>query len=535
MKIGPQLICGFLIVSAVSAVVGVVGIVEMGRLNASDGELYEKMTVPLGQLASLAENSQRIRLNLRDAIDADTKESFTASEKLVRDLQGMVSSDSKLFASTLLSDEGKKVYAAFVAADEKHDAYVDRLLAMAKEGKRAEAKAFMANEANVVAREERVALDQLIAMKVKLAKASADGNVTLAARASLTMILIIGLGVALSIVFGVILARSITKPLGEAVGMAGLLSQGDLSKEVPSAYTSRKDEIGDLARSFVRLIASLREIILSVRLSADNVGGGSAQISQTAQQLSQGATEQASAAEEVSASVEELAATVRQNAEGAISAETIARGSAVSAAAGGDSVVSTVAAMKEIAGRISFIEEIARQTNLLALNAAIEAARVGEAGKGFAVVASEVRKLAERSQTAAKEISELSSSSLGIADKAGDIIAKLIPSIKSTADAVLEISAASREQSSGIDQIGQATMQLDTVIQQNASAAEELASMSEELLGQSEQLVETLTFFKLDESGRPSAATKGAGEGAEDSRLKALSAPSGLELGKASA
>jgi len=160
-------------------------------------------------------------------------------------------------------------------------------------------------------------------------------------------------------------------------------------------------------------------------------------------------------------------------------------------------VVQAVSAMKNIAEKISIVEEIARQTNLLALNAAIEAARAGEHGKGFAVVAAEVRKLAERSGTAAAEISQLSSSTVSVADQAGQMLVKLVPDIQRTAELVQEISAASNEQNAGAEQINKALQQLDQVIQQNASASEEMASTSEELSSQAEQLQSSISFFHL--------------------------------------
>jgi methyl-accepting chemotaxis protein len=215
--------------------------------------------------------------------------------------------------------------------------------------------------------------------------------------------------------------------------------------------------------------------------------------------MSQGTTEQAASAEEASSSVEEMNATIKQNADNAQQTEKIALKSAADATESGKAVSQTVGAMKDIAGKISIIEEIARQTNLLALNAAIEAARAGEHGKGFAVVASEVRKLAERSQTAAGEISDLSASSVEVAEKAGAMLAKLVPDIQKTAELVQEISAASKEQTSGADQINAAIQQLNQVIQQNAGAAEEMSSTAEELSSQAQQLQGTIEFFKVDE------------------------------------
>ena len=266
-----------------------------------------------------------------------------------------------------------------------------------------------------------------------------------------------------------------------------------------------------LMRSLSAMVAKLSEVVADVKAASGNVAAGSQQMSASAEQMSQGATEQASAAEEASAAMEQMSATIRQNSDNAMQTEKIAVKSASDAQDGGRAVAQTVTAMKQIAGKISIIEEIARQTNLLALNAAIEAARAGEHGKGFAVVASEVRKLAERSQKAAAEISELSSSSVKVAEQAGDMLGKMLPDIQRTAELVQEISAASREQETGTEQINKAIQQLDQVIQQNASAAEEMSATAEELSSQSEQLRDTIDFFDLgEESAGPGRARQAA-------------------------
>jgi len=212
--------------------------------------------------------------------------------------------------------------------------------------------------------------------------------------------------------------------------------------------------------------------------------------------------------EEVSASMEQMVSNIQQNADNAQQTEKIAQKAAEDAREGGKAVVQTVAAMKEIAGKITIIEEIARQTNLLALNAAIEAARAGEHGRGFAVVASEVRKLAERSQTAAGEISKLSGTSVQVAEQAGAMLARLIPDIQRTAELVMEINGSCKEQNEGAGQVNKAIQQLDQVVQQNASAAEEMSSTAEELSSQAEHLQSIMEFFKVDGSSTGTGVVK---------------------------
>ena len=238
----------------------------------------------------------------------------------------------------------------------------------------------------------------------------------------------------------------------------------------------------------VAITRSVTRVLREIKSVADNVAAASQELSSSSEELSQGSTEQASSVEETTSSLEQMSANIRQNTDNALQTEKIAAKASSDAVESGEAVTMTVNAMNEIAGKISIIEEIARQTNLLALNAAIEAARAGEHGKGFAVVASEVRKLAERSQGAAAEISQLSSSSVKDAERTGKMLNQLVPDIKKTAELVQEISAASREQDQGSEQINKAVQQLSVVIQRNAGASEELASTAQEMSAQAEQL-----------------------------------------------
>ncbi len=305
----------------------------------------------------------------------------------------------------------------------------------------------------------------------------------------------------------IFLMRNITRPLRRCVAIAGAIARGDLTIPVD---VRGKDETGQLLLAMKTMLEKLKETVENVKMTADNVISGSQQVKESSEQMSQGTTEQAASAEEASSSVEEMNATIRQNADNAQQTEKIAVKSASDALESGKAVAEAVAAMKDIAKKISIIEEIARQTNLLALNAAIEAARAGEHGKGFAVVASEVRKLAERSQAAAGEISQLSTTSVQIAEQAGHMLEKLVPDIQKTSELVQEISASSKEQASGADQINAAIQQLNQVIQQNAGAAEEMASTAEELSSQAEQLQSTIAFFKVDGADNQTMRKTGA-------------------------
>ena len=287
--------------------------------------------------------------------------------------------------------------------------------------------------------------------------------------------------------------KEMIEGMNQVSQIAREIAEGNLNVKV-----QERSEEDQLMIPLKEMLINLRQIVTEVKSATNNVAKGSQEMSASSEQISQGANEQAASAEEASSSMEEMASNIRQNAENSEQTERIALKAAEDAKEGGKAVVETVQAMKEISGKISIIEEIARQTNMLALNAAIEAARAGEHGKGFAVVAAEVRKLAERSQTAAREITQLAGTSVEVAEKAGDLLEQMLPAIQKTAELVQEISAASNEQNTGAEQINKAIQELDKVIQQNAGASEEMASTAEELSSQAEQLQGTIDFFKLD-------------------------------------
>ena len=319
---------------------------------------------------------------------------------------------------------------------------------------------------------------------------------TFARQTALVMFTVVLVTFILATFVTLVVSRGITRPVQAMANHLGEMAQGsgNLTKRIEIVS---HDEVGQMANSFNAFVQKLEEIISEVRSSSDGIASAASQVAESAASLSQGTSEQAASIEETTSSLEQMSASITQNAENSRQMEQMAVKGARDSEESGGAVRESVIAMKQIAEKISIIEEIAYQTNLLALNAAIEAARAGEHGRGFAVVATEVRKLAERSQTAAQEIGGLAGNSVSVAERSGELLKELVPAIKKTAELVQEVSASSREQSSGVTQINKAMSAVDTVTQRNASSAEELSSTAEELAAQSEALQQLMGFFRV--------------------------------------
>jgi methyl-accepting chemotaxis protein len=397
----------------------------------------------------------------------------------------------------------------------------------------AQANAATAPHKDVIRELEELAAASAVVQLGHVDRAATDIENT---TADVIILVLIVMGVALftGLLSSFFTSRSITRPLAEALVVANRVAEGDVDAEITS---TGKDETGQLLEAMRHMVASIREmsaaagrlaegdltvrirvrserdllaqslgnmvaklsqVIGEVRSGAAALTGAASQVSATSQSLSQGTSEQAASVEETTSSLEQMSASITKNAENSRSMEQMALQGSKDASESGKSVGDTVSAMKDIAEKISIIEEIAYQTNLLALNAAIEAARAGEHGKGFAVVATEVRKLAERSQSAAKEIGGLAGSSVRVAERSGQLLNDLVPAIRKTADLVQEVAAASTEQAAGVSQINRALLQVDQVTQRNASASEELASTSEEMAAQAESLQQLVAFFRVE-------------------------------------
>jgi len=341
-----------------------------------------------------------------------------------------------------------------------------------------------------------------------------------------------GVMIVVGLLITLFFAGKISATVGRTVHVLNQIVDGKLDVEtLPINAKGPRDELEVLGAALNSMSAKLREIVANVQTAAQSVTNGSSELAATSQSLSEGANSQASAVEEVSASMEEMTANIEQNTTNAHETEKIARQAAADARQGGESVSQTVSAMRQIAEKIAIVEEIARQTNLLALNAAIEAARAGEHGKGFAVVAAEVRKLAERSGHAASEISELSASSVRIAEQAGSMLEKMVPDIIRTAELVQEIASGSTEQHTGSTQIKSAILELDRVVQQNSAESEEVASSSEELASHAALLQDSIGFFRLGGYGvKPTAKPKPVVGRGPKAKPKALGSGVALDM-----
>jgi methyl-accepting chemotaxis protein len=518
---------------------------QIGAINKGSVEISSDGLPCVYLMGQIQGNVEEIfGLVLQHAVAEDKAE----KARLETQIQGVRSQNagySTAYEKLIKNDKDRELYSVLTAARDTFWAVAEDVMKVSRGGGTDSAR-----EASNMARTQLKpthqkyldATDSLVAYNKADAEESARSIASTVSKAGTGIL--IGILIAVLVAMGVSLfiVRSITRPLATAVGLVEQVGQGDLTHAVAVTAT---DELGrmltamngmvenlkgaaqvairisegdltvqakalsekdGLGQALIRMLENLRKTVAEVAAAAGNVATGSEEMSSTAQQLSQGATEQAASAEESTSSMEEMAASVQQNADNARQTDKIASKAAEDARSSGDAVTRTVQAMREVAEKINIIEEIARKTDLLALNAAVEAARAGEHGKGFAVVASEVRKLAERSQTAAAEISRLTGDGVHTAEGAGQLLARLVPDIQKTAELVREIAAASAEQSTGAAQVNRAIQQLDQVIQQNASASEEMSSTAEELSSQAEVLQTAVAFFKLDEAQRSRAA-----------------------------
>ncbi|PIB91211.1 methyl-accepting chemotaxis protein [Caulobacter sp. FWC2] len=527
----------FATVLLILALMGVVGIMKMSSINEQSTVISENWMPSIDAIHSINTATSDLRVLQYVHVATTDPAAMVNVDKEISATLEMIKKDRARYEKLISSDKEREIYDRFSGKYAKYILDSDRMLVLSRGNQNVAAVQALGDTKALY---DDLSADLLTLVKLNIdggAAASAEGDKVFADARALFIGLVV-LALAIGSIAALWISRTVTMGLRKVSVAIDAVAIGDLEKDV---VVTTNDEIKDLVDTVNRMTANLREtasladkvadgdltvrpkplsdkdtlglalermverlrgVVADAVAASENVSSGSQELSATSEQMSQGATEQATAAEQASASMEEMSANIKQNADNAAQTEKIARQSAVDAETSGMAVSKAVDAMQTIAEKITIVQEIARQTDLLALNAAVEAARAGEHGRGFAVVASEVRKLAERSQTAASEISAVSSDTVKAAQSAGEMLTSLVPNIRKTAELVAEISAACREQDIGSSQINEAIQQLDKVTQQNASASEEMSATSEELAAQAEELQASISYFRTETADR---------------------------------
>ena len=496
MTIGTRLLMAFGALSLLLVAFGALGMVRLRRLDATTSALAHQRfaNVALAQRALTKVNDNaRLALEMFFLDDARELERSVATQqetsrqitKLYEDVERSLDTprEKELFAAVL---EARRVYtearghAERSLGQSKREGALDEL--------RREVLPKLASYIH--------AWDALLALEGALVDEAAASAAAEAESARASLLAVGLLALLVSIAVAVSVTRQVRGPLLEVASVAERVAAGDLTATL--GVTAGDDEVGKVGAAMGRMVERLGQVLGEVRSGAAALSDAAAQVAATSQSLSQGTSEQATSVVETTQTLDHMSSSIADNAEKSRASERMARDGAEGAERSGRAVDETVKAMHAIADRTAVIEDIAYQINLLALNAAIEAARAGEHGRGFAVVATEVRRLAERSETAAKEIGELTASSVKVAEESGARLGELVPSVKKTMELVRDVSEASTEQATAVGQISRAMAQVDEVTQRNASAAEELASTAEELASQAAALDEAMDFFRVD-------------------------------------
>lgn len=516
MKISAKILIGFFVVAFIAGVIGVEGILNINKISDLDSKLYEKMTVPLGDVMDITNATNDIRGNIRDVLLKDNSSEIQTSINNIKSASTKFDESYDDLTKTTLTAEGQQVMKDLKSAKIKYIEAVNKIIELKNQNKQDEAVKLLYSEGKPALEDLQNKISSFTDMKLNLAKQTAEGNNQIASSTTLITIIVLIVGIAMAVLIGIFISSTISKPVRKIIKIADKVADGDFDVAI---NIESKDEIGLLGASFRKMTDKLNNAMSYINSAAEQVASGSKQVSDSSIALSQGAMEQASAIEELTASIEEISAQTKMNAENATNANEIAVHAKVNAENGYEQMKEMKRAVDEINNAstsiykiIKVIDEIAFQTNILALNAAVEAARAGQHGKGFAVVAEEVRNLAARSAKAAKETTDMIEGSIKkaetgtvIANETAEALNKIVENTVKVADFISQIAVASNEQAEGIAQINAAVMQVSTVVQTNSATSEESASASEELASQAEMLKDQVGQFNLRRNSNFSA------------------------------
>ena len=551
-KISTKLIMGFLLIAVVTVIMGFVAVLNIEKLKTADQVLYSENTLGISYSSSAGTYFQRLRYNTLELTILDTAEK---RQEVVGKIQGFTSTIDELllnYKGRITHEEDQAVYDKVSAQWEDYKNYVKAICDEGLAGNIDRAREIIVVDSDESGTQLRKDLEELLNNNTTAAEGTLNKNEKLAMQTEITMYIVMGVSFLVSILLGIVIAKSISKPIGEIVAAADNLAIGDVEVELK---VRSKDETGKLASSFAKMIENIRrhaheanniadgdftvdvevksdKDILGIKLAemlnsnnevmgnivtiSEQIAAGAKQVADSSMALAQGATEQASAVEELTASLETISTQTDQNAKNANMANELAVNAKSNAVEGNNQMRGMLRAMEEIneastsiSKVIKVIDDIAFQTNILALNAAVEAARAGQHGKGFAVVAEEVRNLAVRSANAAKETTDMIEGSIKktengttIARNTAEALSKIVTGIEKVATLVNDIAFASNEQAMGIAQINQGINQVSQVVQTNSATSEESASASEQLASQATILRDTVGRFRLKKNKR---------------------------------